>query len=111
MFLYWLRVHYHVMDPATTCVRCRSYYQIFMIIYNFWCLLLGFDELVGCARCVVYFVAADGDPIYCLWLCSFVVGMLELVFLGQYYLLASVVVGLFEMVLLGQHYVLSLFVV
>ena len=79
---HWLRIHDYVTDAAT-CVLFCSYNQVFVIVYNLRCLLLGLDELVGCVRSAVYFVVVDGELNRCL---------LGLVVLGQHYVLAFCVV-------------------
>ena len=56
----WLRIHDYVVDTATCGFPC-SYDQIFAIVYDFRCLLVGLKEPVGCVRRAVCFAVVDGE--------------------------------------------------
>ena len=56
----WLRIHDYVVDTATCGFPC-SYDQIFAIVYDFRCLLVGLKEPVGCVRRAVNFAVVDGE--------------------------------------------------
>ena len=62
---HWLQIHDYLTDAAT-CVLFCSYNQVFAVVHDFKCLLLGSDELVGCAGSAVYFVMVDDGLFRCL---------------------------------------------